>query len=87
MQGQRRTFGSRARRVNKTGDLFLRDSYLIPCKPYPKGLPLSVPPPVLERAGVLPLQVSHVIMDLTGMIKLALKDGRVLPLSGKQKPN
>jgi len=30
---------SRARRVNKTGDLFLRDSYLTPCKPYPKGLP------------------------------------------------
>jgi len=28
----------RARRVNKTRDLFLRDSYLIPCKPYPKGL-------------------------------------------------
>jgi len=30
---------SRARRVNKTEDLFLRDSYLIPCKPYPKRLP------------------------------------------------
>ena len=33
---------SRARRANKTEDLFLCDSYLIPCKPYPKGLPLSV---------------------------------------------
>jgi len=29
---------SRARRVNKTEDLFLRDCYFIPCKPYPKGL-------------------------------------------------
>ena len=39
---------SQARRVNKTEDLFLHDSYLIPCKPYPKGLP----PPVLERAAL-----------------------------------
>ena len=33
---------SRARRVNKTEDLFLRDRYLIPCKPYPKGLPFRI---------------------------------------------
>jgi len=42
-----------ARWINKTEDLFLRDSYLIPCKPYPKGLPLSVPPPVLGHAAAL----------------------------------
>jgi len=33
---------SRARRVNKTEDLFLRDHYLIPCKPYPNGLPFHI---------------------------------------------
>ena len=46
MQGQRGTF-----EFNKTEDLFLCDSYLIPCKPYPKGLP----PPVLERAALAQL--------------------------------
>jgi len=47
---------SRARRVNKTEDLFLCDGYLIPCKPYPKGLPLSMPLPVLilRRAALAP---------------------------------
>ena len=51
MPGQRGTFkakkASRGTRVNKTEDLFLHDGYLIPCKLYSKGLPLSVPPPVL----------------------------------------
>ena len=42
---------SRARRVNKTEDLFLRDSYLIPCKPYPKRLPRHH-----QYLDVLPLQ-------------------------------
>jgi len=54
---------SQARRVNKTEDLFLRDSYLIPCKPYPKGLPLSVSPPVLERAALAAIciiAISHI---------------------------
>ena len=33
---------SRAMWVNKTEDLFLRDGYLIPCKPYSKGLPFHI---------------------------------------------
>ena len=43
---------SRKIRVNKTGDLFLRNGYLIPCKPYLKGLPLSMPPLVFRRAAL-----------------------------------
>ena len=39
-------------RANKAEDLFLRDGYLIPCKPYPKGLPLSMPPLVLGCAAL-----------------------------------
>ena len=48
-----------ARWLNKTEDLFLYDSYLIPCKPYPKGLPLSVPPPVLGHAAALAVLCNH----------------------------
>ena len=43
-KGSVELLNSRARRVNKTEDLFLCDGY---CKLYPKGLPLSMPPPVL----------------------------------------
>ena len=46
---------SRGTRVDKTEDLFLQYGYLITCKPYSKGLLLSVPPPVLGRAALAPL--------------------------------